>query len=146
MRWDLWEDVLKTYIGIDNGTSGSIGIIASEHTHYQEMPTFKARSYTVKEKHISRVDVLKLMQVIKTYTGNSEKVAILERPMVNPGRFTATISAVRALEATLIVLEQLRIPVVYVDSKKWQKMFLPPQSEDKKLRKKGVERTKEIKE
>jgi ribosome biogenesis protein Tsr3 len=45
--------------------------------------------------------------------------------MVNPGRFTATISAVRALEATLIVLEELDIAYDYIDSKGWQKDLLP---------------------
>ena len=45
--------------------------------------------------------------------------------MVNPQRFEATTSALRALEATLIVLESLRIGYEYCDSKGWQKKFLP---------------------
>ena len=49
----------------------------------------------------------------------------LERPMVNPGRFQATASALRAMEATLIVLEMFKLPLQYVDSKQWQKALLP---------------------
>ena len=52
-------------------------------------------------------------------------LAILERPMVNPGRFKATISAIRCLEATVIALESLYIPYMYIDSKEWQRSMLP---------------------
>jgi len=45
--------------------------------------------------------------------------------MVNPGRFQASISAMRALEATLNVLEFLELPHQYIDSKEWQKVMLP---------------------
>ena len=49
---------------------------------------------------------------------------LLERPLVNPGRFQQTLSGVRALEAVLIVLEELAIPYEYVDSKAWQKELI----------------------
>ena len=52
-------------------------------------------------------------------------MASIERPMVNPKRFEATVSALRALEATLIVLESLNIGKEYCDSKGWQKALLP---------------------
>jgi hypothetical protein len=45
--------------------------------------------------------------------------------MVNPQRFKASTSALRALEATIIVLEELRLPFQYIDSKEWQKEMLP---------------------
>lgn len=45
--------------------------------------------------------------------------------MINPGRFQASISAVRALEATLITLELLNIPYQYLDSREWQRDILP---------------------
>ena len=46
---------------------------------------------------------------------------LLERPMVNPTRFQATASALRALEATLNVVELLKFSYSYCDSKEWQK-------------------------
>lgn len=54
-----------------------------------------------------------------------EAFVLLERPMVNPGRFVATGSALRALEATVIVLEQLRLQPPYIDSNEGQKALLP---------------------
>ena len=45
--------------------------------------------------------------------------------------FSTTISAARALEATLIVLEQFKIPFRYVDSKEWQHEMLPKGLQDR---------------
>jgi len=45
--------------------------------------------------------------------------------MVNPGRFNATLSAMRALEAMQIFLEGRRVPYGFIDSKEWQKALLP---------------------
>jgi hypothetical protein len=45
--------------------------------------------------------------------------------MVNSTRFNATLSAIRALEATLIALERSQFPYEYIDSKEWQKVLLP---------------------
>ncbi|MDA3809619.1 MAG: hypothetical protein PF518_04730 [Spirochaetaceae bacterium] len=45
--------------------------------------------------------------------------------MVNPTRFTATLSAIRCLEATIIAFEMYDIPYQYCDSKQWQKELLP---------------------
>ena len=45
--------------------------------------------------------------------------------MVNPKRWAASVSAIRALEATLIIVELLEIPYIYVDSKEWQRELLP---------------------
>ena len=49
----------------------------------------------------------------------------LERPMVNPRRFFASMSAMRALESTLVVMENLHLNFVYLDSKEWQRVMLP---------------------
>jgi hypothetical protein len=43
--------------------------------------------------------------------------------MVNPRAFVASMSALRALEATIICLEMRDIPYVYIDSKEWQRFF-----------------------
>jgi hypothetical protein len=45
--------------------------------------------------------------------------------MVNSARFSASMSAVRCLEATLIAIEEVGFSYQYVDSKEWQKLLLP---------------------
>lgn len=114
----------KVYIGVDNGVTGSIGILAPDVQEFYHTPTKSELSYTKEAKHITRIDSVKLLELLKRYnTGNM--LLLIERPMVNPGRFTATLSAMRALEATLIVIELLSIPYRYIDSKEWQKAMLP---------------------
>lgn len=112
------------YIGIDNGVSGSIGIIGGPAgAKFFRTPVHKERSYTKDEKHISRVDVPALRDIVKGFPNDT--LVLLERPMVNPQRFAASMSAMRALEATLIVLEENDYFIRYVDSKEWQSSLLP---------------------
>lgn len=116
----------KTYIGIDNGVTGSIGIItASGETFFLKTPVKKEQSYTKAKQNISRLDFLKMQELLLEHTKGTKCFAIMERPMVNPTRFKAGISAVRCLEATLILLEIMGIPFQYCDSKQWQKELLP---------------------
>lgn len=124
----------RCYIGIDNGVSGSIGIIHPEGCEYIATPIISEQNYTKTKKNISRVDSKKLISLLTYYSQKYRCHVLLERPMVNPGRFHATISAIRALEATLIILETLNIPFEYIDSKEWQKNVLPrmTQEESKK--------------
>ena len=116
----------KTYIGIDNGVSGSIGIIPSSGVGARliNTPTFSVFNYTKEARKITRVDTVSLISFLSRDVLESP-FAIIERPMVNPARFQATQSALRALEATLIVLEGLNIPYQFMDSKEWQKSILP---------------------
>lgn len=116
------------YLAIDNGISGTIGIIDEKGVGYQlPMPIKNTLNYQkTKVKHINRIDVVKLKEVIKKYLQKTTTIrCIIERPMVNPGRFQSTASALRALEAVLIVLEEFNIGYEYVDSKTWQKVMLP---------------------
>lgn len=43
--------------------------------------------------------------------------------MVNPQRFDASLNAVRAFEAILIIIEQLNLKYIVIDSKEWQHYF-----------------------
>jgi len=112
------------FIGIDNGSSGSVGILNADGSFvlYSLTPTKKEQNYTKTKKNISRIDVGFLEVLLKPYTSG---YAFLERPLVNPLRFSTTLGAVRALEATLIVLERLQVPFEYIDSRKWQHLLLP---------------------
>lgn len=125
------------YIGIDNGTSGSIAILDGlNDAVFLPTPTISEQSYTKAKKIITRVDSLRLMAILKPYTG---AMVILERPMINPGRFAASMSAMRALEATLIVIESLGLARMYVDSKQWQKELLPKGVTGPELKKASVD-------
>lgn len=115
----------KIYIGVDNGITGSIAILKDNETIFFKTPVKKEQSYTKTKQNISRLDFLKFQELMQSYIGGEKCFAVMERPMVNPGRFKAGISAVRCLEATLIVLELLDIPYQYCDSKQWQKELLP---------------------
>ncbi len=127
---------MRLYIGVDNGTTGTLGIISEDKSiiDFCLTPKKTEQSYTKKKKNISRIETVVLYDYLSTFD-LSNAIAVVERPLVNPGLFTATISAVRALEATLIVLERLHIPIQYEDSKRWQKELLPEGIKGKELKK-----------
>jgi hypothetical protein len=116
------------YIGIDNGVSASIGVIFNNNTYFFKTPTKSEQNYTKDKKNITRIDVpilkAKLMD-LKAEHNPKSIMCLIERPMVNPTRFQASVSAIRSLEATILTLEALDIPYQYEDSKKWQKALLP---------------------
>lgn len=109
------------YIGIDNGTTGTIGVVG-DMSLFVKAPVKKEQNYTKKEGSVSRIDVVKLREILVDI---QNPFALLERPFVNPKMFNATLSAIRALEATLNVIEILNIPYTYIDSKQWQSVMLP---------------------
>ncbi len=115
-------------IGIDNGCTGTIGVIdIRNEPAFILTPSFKGQDYTKARKVISRIDVKELYDFINSYTEGRESasIAYVERPMINPAMFTASIAAARAYEATITVLETLNIPYQPIDSKEWQKGLLP---------------------
>lgn len=130
---DEGEDVKRYVIGIDNGVSGSVGIldVAGSWSHFFPMPVHLVQDYTKKKKNINRINVKRLRWHLKGCHQPDDPAhpttarAMLEAPLVNPGKFNATVSAMRALEATLIVLENLKIPYEFVISKEWQSYLLP---------------------
>ena len=124
------------YIGIDNGVTGSIALIMegdsdSLEVKYFPTPVKKALNYTKTQAFLTRVDSVKLDQIWQRLLPNDDDAVkenvfcLIERPMINPMRWVASMSAMRALEATLVLLEQWCIPYEYVDSKEWQSVLLP---------------------
>ena len=112
--------ISKTFVGIDNGVTGSVGIIYSDGTStFIPTPVYKTQSYTQKEQFIHRIKWEELLNILPP-----KAFVLIERPMVDPHRFIATASALRSLEATLIVLEMLGLEYTYIDSKEWQGEFL----------------------
>jgi len=114
----------RAYVGIDNGVSGSVGIIYEDGTYeFFVTPVKKEQDYTKAKKLINRVQPLELAELFK-YVGEGSMVMI-ERPMINSTRFNASMSAIRCFEATITILETLGLPYQVEDSKAWQKALLP---------------------
>lgn len=120
----------RVYIGIDNGATGTIGIIAPGGVQFFKTPTKEVRNYQKRLKMVTRINHVGLYQILNACRPlgcSPEKILITtERPMVNPARFEATASGLRAYEALLVVAECLHYPVETIDSKQWQKVFLDP--------------------
>ncbi|MHC4301653.1 MAG: RuvC family protein [Planctomycetota bacterium] len=111
---------MKTTIGIDNGPTGTIGIIGPDGSIFEETPTQPCLHYGKKGTKTQRLDRGKLWNML-THLENSTRqiIAYLERPFT--GRFpAANISAARFFEATIITLEDFQIGYEVIDSKVWQ--------------------------
>ena len=119
----------KLYIGVDNGTTGTIGWVGENIAPGMILtPTFKEQSYTKAKKIISRIDHMALKsEIIELMAGmiHEDVIVIMERPRINPMQFSTSISAARSLEATLCIVEDLGLPRMYCDSRDWQTVLLP---------------------
>lgn len=116
------------YVALDNGATGSIGIIHQRTgaVYFSGVPTITVQDYTQRKKNIDRIDKKELQSIISKYVNESDSVfCYIERPMKNPARFEASISAARAFESTVIIMEELNIGYEVIDSRIWQKKMLP---------------------
>jgi hypothetical protein len=120
-------DSNKIYVGIDNGVSGSIGIVTLHRvvSELHKTPVRKVLNYTKAKQWLNRINGKELKEILSAPFDVSKAFCLIERPMVDPRRFKAMVSAIRADEATLTILEDLGIPYQYIDSKEWQKALLP---------------------
>ena len=115
----------KIWVGIDNGVSGTIGIVGEGiEPIFVKTPVKKEQDYTKTKKIITRLDYSKFMELFSGLNKNDICV-VMERVMVNPTRFAATVSALRCHEAELIMIELLGCKHMFIDSKEWQKAMLP---------------------
>lgn len=117
----------KILIGVDNGVTGTIGVVGEGiEPQIYHTPVKKEQDYTKAKKSISRLDCDAFMEIVTKYRfPDSEIHVVCERPMINPARFAASISAIRCWEAQLIIFEVLKLPHMFIDSKEWQKEMLP---------------------
>ena len=98
------------YIGIDNGVTGSVGIIFSDRsTVFEKVPVKVEQDYTKKKQNITRIDFEGLNKLI--YSPNTNVKVIIERPMVNPMRFKASTSALRAFEIYISMYRVTKVPI-----------------------------------
>ena len=97
---------MRYYIGIDNGVSGSIGIVSEDRSvvEFFKTPVLSQQDYTKRKKNISRIDGVALAKRLGPYQVGEDitPFVYVERPMINPGRFHSTISAARALDQFLM--------------------------------------------
>jgi len=126
---------VKLIVGIDNGVTGSIGFAFSNgELDYYPMPTKKILNYTKKKSWVNIIDVPKLKELLLPV--KKEVVLVLvERPMLNPRRFKASISAIRALQAVEGLLIDEMLPYKFLDSKEWQKVIMFPRLKGTELKK-----------
>jgi len=129
--------MIRYFIGIDNGVTGTIAVIddKTNKIYFSRIPVKEHLNYTKKKQWIKRIDVTSLKEWLSGILSKKPSHCFFERPMINPTRFKATVSASRALEATLIVLEDLKIPYEYIDSKQWQRVLIPKGVKEKNLKK-----------
>ncbi len=112
-------------IGVDNGATGSVGIMPGDGTAiYYSMPTKEAVHYTKAGKVVTRVDVQALTLELEQY--RNQAFAYIERPFTGSAMMINTaLLAARAHEAVMIALEGLGIGYTTIDSREWQRAMLP---------------------
>jgi hypothetical protein len=117
---------MKIYLGVDNGVTGPIAVLDQEGTvlHFGAKPVKNWLNYTKEKRHLQRVIVPQMVEILRQFPVEDMR-AFLERPLVNPQRWNASVSAIRADEAVLNVVEILGVPYQYLDSKEWQRELLP---------------------
>ena len=115
----------KIWVGLDNGVSGSVGIVGNDiESVFVKTPVKKEQDYTKKKKIITRLDYSDFMELFSKYNKNDICV-LVERPLLNPSKFVASTSALRCHEAELIMLEIMGVRHMFIDSKEWQRVLLP---------------------
>ena len=139
------------FIGIDNGTSGTIGVIGPVVTHFFKTPARKYQDYhKTRVKHLNRLVYEEFKNILKPALKYDYRLH-LEKPYSNAKGYIASTVALRCWESQLVAIEQLGISKYYVcTSKDWQDVMLPGVKGVKELKKasldKGVELYPEHKE
>ena len=118
----------KCWIGIDNGVSGTIGILSTDaEPEFFKTPVISVQDYTKAKKMISRLDANKFFSLLsdKDEQYGSGLHICIERPMINPSMMRASESALRCFEAMWAIIDLLRLSVEFIPSTDWQKKLLP---------------------
>ena len=118
------------YIGIDNGTTGAIGIIHPDGTDFFRTPTITVPKYTKTPAKLKRIDFPRLVLLLQEYTNRFDCFVALENPLTSKRRLNQTILAARSHEATMIALDYLGITkqngkLMHLTSRDWQTVHLP---------------------
>ncbi len=76
----------ETYIGIDNGVTGTIGFISGMYSTMYKTPVKLEQSYTKKKQNISRVQVGALRDMILSAMQDNDTTAEHTRVMIPTDR------------------------------------------------------------
>lgn len=129
-------------VGIDNGSSGTIGVLAPGRVEFRKIPTMDYLHYGQRGTVSQRLDRYQLNYFLEEVIGTPERAeacatppwvgfnnihVFIERPFT--GKFmNAVLPAHRFFEATIIVLEDYAnkhgLGYTVVDSREWQKPVL----------------------
>lgn len=117
----------RVTVGIDNGSTGSVGIIGPNGAIFEKVPTQPYLHYGKKGSIGQRLDRAALINLILGQIDKPTEIAnvraYIERPF--SGRFiNSVVPAHRFFEATIIVMEDLKIGYEVVDSREWQPPIL----------------------
>ena len=136
----------SVFIGIDNGSTGSIGIQVYNangvRTKYRfmETPTFMMQDYQKRAKRISQLDFDVLRRMLRRYRDEGCEIhTAMERPTT--GKFFNTmICAARIHQQYIDLFTFMRVPMPQViDSKQWQEKFLPHGTRKEGLKRASLE-------
>jgi hypothetical protein len=150
---------MSIYIGIDNGSTGSIGIVSEDTSLFFPTPVIQVPNYTKEVKIIGRINIGEIKKIFLEILPKGENVrCLVERPFMSPITsisyedflisktnnpdlskylltkkkiatvnmmfLKASLNAHRSFEATILILESMKIGYEVVDSKQWQKEIL----------------------
>ena len=119
---------IKCVIFIDNGVTGSIGVYGEKTCMYMQKPVKEEQGYQKSKKTMKYPAVRTISDILASISGiygRENIIVVSERPMINPGRFTASISGAIAYATERVVILQSELPYMYCDSGEWQKAMLP---------------------
>lgn len=131
----------SVFIGIDNGSTGSIGIQeytskgVRQRVRFFLTPTYMMQDYQKRAKRISQLDMPTLRKVLRRYREDGWEVHIaMERPFT--GQFqSATVCAARIHQQYIDMFYFMRLPTPQIiDSKQWQGKFLPKGTRKEQLK------------
>ena len=138
--------MIKLFIGIDNGVTGTIAILGETYSDFMLTPSKKEQDYCKKAQNISRIvfkDFKKILMNAMEKNGcdKTETMILMERPVVNPSpkMFRTSICSSRAFENQLCAIEDLGIGYMICDSKDWQRIYLPKGTSGEQLKVKSKE-------
>ena len=90
---------MRINIGIDNGVSGTIGIIKEDESIFVEMPTISQLNYTKKKANITRIDWQKLIVQLVQDSLHENKAKLCYKVFYSLARSISTISNVLNVDA-----------------------------------------------
>ena len=120
----------KAILFIDNGCTGTMALFTGTFAsaYFTKTPCRTGKKFDThrEQKSVTRLDAKRFWEILQVMKGWTEKeiLVVRERPMINPARFQATLSAVRCDEAQTLALEKAGLPWIYCDSQDWQKPLL----------------------